>query len=54
MSGKQQVWNASGGVGFRGMRERLRQFEGTVQVQSGSAGPWFLPPSIQTLLQLGL
>jgi two-component system NarL family sensor kinase len=37
---KQQELNSSGrtGVGFRGMRERLRQLGGTVEIRSDGAG----------------
>jgi two-component system NarL family sensor kinase len=35
---KQNAQNASGGVGFRGMRERISQLGGSLEIQSGPNG----------------
>jgi two-component system, NarL family, sensor kinase len=35
---KQIAQNASGGVGFRGMRERISQIGGSLEIQSGPDG----------------
>jgi signal transduction histidine kinase len=33
-----EIQSGRSGVGIRGMRERLRQFEGTMNIESGSSG----------------
>ncbi|PYX88777.1 MAG: hypothetical protein DMG68_07355, partial [Acidobacteria bacterium] len=33
-----EVQSRCSGVGIRGIRERLRQFEGSLQIESGSSG----------------
>jgi signal transduction histidine kinase len=47
-----QIQSQGSGVGIRGMRERVRQFEGTVNIESGSTGTRItvtipVPPSVQ-------